>query len=129
MVLECWLGPERAGIAGWGFCCYLEMQQFGAGWSFSSSASQASRQHAVTPDSPRRAAARACRTFYRVWAFFILEFQVMAVLLWGWGNWYALSSVCLTHAALSLLEQVAGAWTQRAPGGWVGGWVAKERGG
>lgn len=56
------------------------------------------------------------RTFYRVWSFFILEFHVMAVLLWGWGNFYALTSVCLSHAALSLLEQMAGAWTQRAPG-------------
>ena len=57
-----------------------------------------------------------CRTFYRIWAFLILEFQVMSVLLWGWGSWYALTSVCLTHAGLSLLEQLAGAWTQRAPG-------------
>ena len=63
----------------------------------------------------RRASATARRTFFRVWTFFILEFQVMAVLLWGWGNFYALTSVCLTHAGLSLLEQLAGAWTQRAP--------------
>ena len=55
-----------------------------------------------------------CSTFYRVWAFLILEFQLMACVLWGgWGNHYALSSLALTHAALSLMEQVAGAWTQR----------------
>lgn len=66
----------------------------------------------------------ACRTFYRVWAFLILEFHLMAVLLWGWKdgklNWYALCSVSLDHALLSLLEQVAGAWTQRSPGEPVG---------
>lgn len=38
------------------------------------------------------------------------------------GNYYALCSVALDHALLSLLEQVAGAWSQRAlsekpPGG------------
>jgi hypothetical protein len=58
------------------------------------------------------------RTFYRVWAFLILEFHFMAVMLWGWdsmqnGSYYALCSVALDHAFLSLLEQVAGAWTQR----------------
>lgn len=30
------------------------------------------------------------------------------------GSYYALCSVALDHAFLSLLEQVAGAWTQRA---------------
>lgn len=59
------------------------------------------------------------RTFYRVWAFLILEFHFMAVMLWGWqatksGSYYTLCSVALDHAFLSLLDQVAGAWTQRA---------------
>lgn len=59
-----------------------------------------------------------------MWAFFVLEFNVAAALLWGWGNWYALCSTCLTHAGLCLLEQAAGAWSQRAPGGcMVCGWV------
>lgn len=40
----------------------------------------------------------------------------MCVCLWWWPNRYALSSVSLMHAFLVLLEQIAGAWTQRAPG-------------
>lgn len=39
--------------------------------------------------------------------------------MWGWdattsGNYYPLCSVALNHALLSLLEQFAGAWTQRS---------------
>lgn len=76
--------------------------------------------HTHTPARPLPPPPPACdrSTFFRVWAFLVLEFQLMAVLLWGWGNFYALTSVCLTHAALSLLEQLAGAWTQRAPSAW-----------
>ncbi len=41
------------------------------------------------------------------------------VMVWGWdattsGNYYPLCSVALDHALLSLLEQFAGAWTQRS---------------
>ena len=61
------------------------------------------------------------RTFFRVWAFLILEFHFMAVMNWGYKNWFALSSVALDHALLSLIEQVAGAWTQRSPGREGGG--------
>lgn len=66
-----------------------------------------------------------CRTFFRIWAFLILEFHFMCVMLWGWpatkrGSYYALCSVPCNHAFLSLAEQVAGAWTQRAPGGFKG---------
>ncbi|EFN56001.1 hypothetical protein CHLNCDRAFT_145389 [Chlorella variabilis] len=66
----------------------------------------------------RRVAGR--RTFFRIWAFLILEFHFMCVMLWGWpatkrGSYYALCSVPCNHAFLSLAEQVAGAWTQRAP--------------
>ena len=76
--------------------------------------------HAIVP--------RCRRTFYRIWAFLILEFHFMAVMLWGYKNWYALCSVALDHAFLSLLEQVAGAWTQRAPGVCVCA-CAREEGG
>ncbi|KDD73304.1 hypothetical protein H632_c2323p0, partial [Helicosporidium sp. ATCC 50920] len=54
------------------------------------------------------------RAFFRVWAFLILEFHVMAVLLWWNGNHYAYTSVPLCHALLCLVEQLAGLWTQRA---------------
>ncbi|KAL4451723.1 hypothetical protein ABPG75_007385 [Micractinium tetrahymenae] len=67
----------------------------------------------------RRSLFTMYRTFYRVWAFLILEFHFMAVMVWGWdattsGNYYPLCSVALDHALLSLLEQFAGAWTQRS---------------
>lgn len=43
----------------------------------------------------------------------------LQVMVWGWdattsGNYYPLCSVPLGHATLSLLEQFAGAWTQRS---------------
>ena len=47
------------------------------------------------------------RAFFRVWAFFLLEFHLLAVLTWARGNWWALSSLAPSHAALCLLEQVA----------------------
>lgn len=68
----------------------------------------------------RRSLLTMYRTFYRVWAFLILEFHFMAVLVWAWdatfkqGNYYAMCSVALDHALLSLIEQFAGAWTQRS---------------
>ncbi|PSC69540.1 Callose synthase 5 [Micractinium conductrix] len=67
----------------------------------------------------RRSLFSMYRTFYRVWAFLILEFHMMAVLVWGWDltkaqNFYPLCSVALDHAFLSLVEQFAGAWTQRS---------------
>ena len=43
----------------------------------------------------------------------------MGALIWaaaGDARWYALSSVVLTHAALTLLERAAGAGTQRPMG-------------
>lgn len=64
------------------------------------------------------------RAFFRIWVFLLLEFQFMAIFLWTTGvdptagffdvNGWALCSLCQTHAACCLLEQVAAAWTQRA---------------
>ncbi|KAL6774638.1 GSL1 [Auxenochlorella protothecoides x Auxenochlorella symbiontica] len=62
----------------------------------------------------RRSIFTMYRTFYRVWAFILLEFHLMAVLTWGRDNYYAISSLAMSHALLSFLEQVAAFWTQRA---------------
>jgi hypothetical protein len=88
--------------------------------------SQTSASHAAAParhQPPRVPFVQlcCCSTFFRIWAFLILEFHFMAVMLWGWGSikrgsYYSLCSVALNHAFLSLLEQLAGAWTQRATG-------------
>ncbi|KFM22655.1 Callose synthase 5 [Auxenochlorella protothecoides] len=62
----------------------------------------------------RRSIFTMYRAFYRVWAFILLEFHLMAVLTWGRDNYYAISSLAMSHALLSFLEQVAAFWTQRA---------------
>ena len=115
---------------GWlaGPACLLALRVCGAlrTWALESGGASAKSAQPVSRPPPSFLCVRVCRTFYRVWAFLILEFHLMAVLLWGWTdgklNWYALCSVSLDHALLSLLEQVAGAWTQRSPG--EAGWAA-----
>ncbi|KAK2080835.1 hypothetical protein QBZ16_000689 [Prototheca wickerhamii] len=62
----------------------------------------------------RRSLLTVYRAFFRVWAFFLLEFHLLAVLTWARHNWWAISSLAPSHAALCLLEQVAALWTQRA---------------
>lgn len=57
-----------------------------------------------------------CRAFFRVFAFHILWFQLLASLAWSHGDWFVASLTLLTHALLSLLEQLARWYTQRAPG-------------
>ena len=63
----------------------------------------------------RRSLWSVYRSFFRVWMFLILEFEMMAVATWGLNDWNAWAAVPMTHAALCLLEQFAGAWTQRSP--------------
>ena len=55
------------------------------------------------------------RSFFRVWMFLLMEFAVMGVATWGVDNWNAWAALPMVHGALCLLEQFAGAWTQRKP--------------
>lgn len=55
------------------------------------------------------------RAFFRVIAFHVLWFQLLASLAWTHGSWFVASFTLLTHALLSFLEQVARWYTQRAP--------------
>lgn len=72
----------------------------------------------------RRSLLTVYRAFFRVWVFFFMEFQVMAVFLWGCEsnlktcNRNSLASIPMAHAGLCLIEQIAAAWTQRPTGPW-----------
>lgn len=63
--------------------------------------------HNLLPECARRA-------FFRVFAFHILLFQVMASLAWSNNNVRIASYALITHAALSWVEQCASCWTQRS---------------
>ena len=56
------------------------------------------------------------RAFFRVIAFHILLFQLLASLAWTNGDWWTASITLLTHAGLSLIDQYAAFWTQRPAG-------------
>ena len=96
-------------------CCRLDMPMR---WSCLSPCPSDGLKARPSLAHPARAHPPSCRAFYRVWTLWALQFHAMLVVaLWGWQDFYALSSICLTHALLSLLERAAGAWTQRTPGG------------
>ena len=59
---------------------------------------------------------RSRRAFFRVFAFHVLLFQLLATLAWSHWNWFLASITLITHAALSLLDQWAALWTQRSQG-------------
>ncbi|KAK9815749.1 hypothetical protein WJX72_008855 [[Myrmecia] bisecta] len=52
------------------------------------------------------------RAFYRVFAFHVLEFQLLATISWS-GHLWVVTTTLLTHAGLSLAEQWANLYSQR----------------